>query len=433
MRKALFDPNGGRCGGNGGRGGSMTGRGDGWLAKHLIVSNEGCGDDGLAVVMVPVKEKSKVEELTYGCSRDDPGRFRVPFEQRNDPPQQPRVVYALILDINYFCDFLVTLQNLNPMDDEPIWDADCVVALTLSSAITIPEISNEFSIKAGMPDYGKFIKELVNNKHKIEQISSALLSDESSAILQNKGPPKLGDPVSFLIPHNFNKSFSCNALTDLGASINHKLSLKTLKSTKMSIRLGDQSFQYPVGIAKNMLVKVLKFTFPVDFVILEREEDSKVPLIFGRPFLHTIYAVIRVKQKPLNLRVRTERMIFHIDSAMNHSYSNDDTCFSIDVIDEILKEDFDALLDEGSKILHSIKGTILEEKLFAEFDKFMAMTIDKNSETESNIEEPPFEKITFNSDYKIKTSLKELHIDPKLKPLLDNLEYLFLEEPSFLL
>nr|GFC98314.1 reverse transcriptase domain-containing protein [Tanacetum cinerariifolium] len=70
------------------------------------------------------------------------------------------------------------------------------------------------------------------------------------------------------------------------------------------------------------------------------------------------YDLIRVKQKQLNLRVGTERMIFHIDFVMKHSYSNDDTHFSID---EILEEDFDALLDEGSEILHSIEGTILEE------------------------------------------------------------------------
>ncbi|GKF43924.1 hypothetical protein Tco_0130476, partial [Tanacetum coccineum] len=108
---------------------------------------------------------------------------------------------------------------------------------------------------------------------------------------------------------------------DVGASINlmpyslyTKLSLETLKPTKMSVRLADRSFQYPIGIPENMLVKV----------------------------------VIRVKQKQLNLGVGTERMIFNIDSAMKHSYLNDDTCFSIDVIGEILKEDFDALLDEGS-------------------------------------------------------------------------------------
>ncbi|GKC20794.1 DNA-directed DNA polymerase [Tanacetum coccineum] len=201
-------------------------------------------------------------------------------------------------------------------------------------------------VLAGMPNYGKFLKELISNKHKIKQIYAAFLSDESSEMIQNKVPPKLGDLESFLIPCNFNKTFYSNALADLGASINlipyslyAKLSLKTLKPTKMSVRLADRSFQYPVGIAENMLVEVGKFTFLVDFVILKIEED-----------------------------IGTEPMIFNIDSAMKHSYSNDDTFFSIDVIDEILEEDFNALLDE----------------------------------------------------------------DLELKPLPNNLEYVFLEEPSFL-
>ncbi|GJX05563.1 hypothetical protein Tco_0191479 [Tanacetum coccineum] len=181
-----------------------------------------------------------------------------------------------------------------------------------------------------------------------------------------------------------------------------------------------------------MLVEVGKFTFPADFVILEMEEDSKVSLILGRLSLHTADAVIRVKQKQLNLGVGTERMIINIDSAIKHSYSNDDTCFSINVIDEILEEDFDALLDEGSKILHSIEGTILEEEIFSEFDKFIAMAENENYDSESDEEEPKFEKITINTNYKIMTSLKEPPTDLELKPLPDNLEYVFLEEPSFL-
>nr|GEY82330.1 hypothetical protein [Tanacetum cinerariifolium] len=72
---------------------------------------------------------------------------RVPFEQRNNPLQQPRVVYAPIIDINYFPHFLVTLQNLNPIDEKPMWAADRVVALTPSSAITILETANEFAIE----------------------------------------------------------------------------------------------------------------------------------------------------------------------------------------------------------------------------------------------------------------------------------------------
>ncbi|GKF57469.1 hypothetical protein Tco_0171006, partial [Tanacetum coccineum] len=91
-----------------------------------------------------------------------------------------------------------------------------------------------------------------------------------------------------------------------------------------------------------------------------------------------VEVVIQVKWKQLNLEVGTKRMIFNIDSAMKHSYSNDDTCFSIDVIDEILEEDFDALLDK-------------------------AMIADENSDFEFDTEEQPFEKITINTDYKIKT------------------------------
>nr|GEW89841.1 reverse transcriptase domain-containing protein [Tanacetum cinerariifolium] len=106
--------------------------------------------------------------------------------------------------------------------------------------------------------------------------------------------------------------------------------------------------------------------------------------------------------------------------------------FFIDVIDEILEEDFDAILDEGSKIIHSIEGTLLEEEIFTEFNEFMAMTVDENSYSKSDTEDPQFEKITINTDYKIKTSLKEPPTDLELKPLPDNLEYVFLEEPSFL-
>nr|GEZ65291.1 reverse transcriptase domain-containing protein [Tanacetum cinerariifolium] len=125
-------------------------------------------------------------------------------------------------------------------------------------------------------------------------------------------------------------------------------------------------------------------------------------------------------------------MIFNIDSTMKHSYSNDDTCFSIDVIDEILEKDFDNLLDEGIKILHSMEGTPLEQEIFFEFDEVMAMIADENSDPESDTEEPPFEKITMNTNYKIKTSLEEHPTDLELKPFPDNLEYVFLEEPSFL-
>nr|GEW30602.1 hypothetical protein [Tanacetum cinerariifolium] len=72
---------------------------------------------------------------------------RVPFDQRNNAPQSLRIVYPPILDINHFRHFLVTIENLYPMDDEPMWVADRVVAPTTGSAITIPDTANEFAIK----------------------------------------------------------------------------------------------------------------------------------------------------------------------------------------------------------------------------------------------------------------------------------------------
>ncbi|GJS08875.1 reverse transcriptase domain-containing protein [Tanacetum coccineum] len=236
------------------------------------------------------------------------------------------------------------------MDDEPMWAADRVVASTPGSAITIPETANEFPLKVTLT----LVKETnVDTENEVVRLMMIPLSLTGEA----------------------------------------KTWLDELKEGTIEI-IADRSFQYPLGIAENMLVEVGKFTFLTDFVILEMEEDSKVLFILGRPFLHTADAIILVKKKQLNLGVGTEQMIFNIDSTIKHSYSNDDTCFSIDIIDEILEEDFDALLDKGNKILHSIEGTILEEEIFSEFDKFIAMATNENYDSESDEEEPKFKKIT---------------------------------------
>ena len=152
------------------------------------------------------------------------------------------------------------------------------------------------------------------------------------------------------------------------------------------------------------------------------EEDSKVPLILGRPFLHTADTIIRVKDKQLNLGIGTERITFHMESAMKHSYSSDDTCYSIDIIDEITEKDFDDLLEDN--ISYSIEGEILEETLFEEFEEFMAIDAETNT--------TQFEKITINAYYKVKTSLEEPPTDLDMKPLPDHLEYVYLEGDSLL-
>ncbi|GKA98691.1 reverse transcriptase domain-containing protein [Tanacetum coccineum] len=283
---------------------------------------------------------------------------RVPFERRDERPAQPRIVYLPILDINYFRHFLDILENYNPMDDEPMWAADRVVALIPGSAITILETANEFAIKA-FTDEGR--SNLNTDKIMARMNAMTMKMDTQYKEMQSRSNHLIPEcdeddkPMSPEAEAIFMKTFR----SDLGASINlmpyslyAKLSFETLKLTKMSIRLAERSFQHPIRIAENMLVEVGRFTFPLDFVILEMGENNKVPFILGRPFLDTADAIIRVNKN--------------------------NSILDIDVIDEILEEDFDALLDEGSEILHSIGGTILEEKLFAEFDEFMAMNIEEN-------------------------------------------------------
>ncbi|GJV85422.1 gag-pol polyprotein [Tanacetum coccineum] len=88
------------------------------------------------------------------------------------------------------------------------------------------------------------------------------------------------------------------------------LGLGELAHTKLTVELEDRTVKYPKGIAKNMLVGIGKFVFPIDFIILDMPEDVKVPLIFGRPFLSTAHAKIDVFKRKITLRVGDEKIIF---------------------------------------------------------------------------------------------------------------------------
>ncbi|GJZ25862.1 hypothetical protein Tco_0570115 [Tanacetum coccineum] len=88
------------------------------------------------------------------------------------------------------------------------------------------------------------------------------------------------------------------------------LGLGELSHTKLTVELADRTVKYPKGIAENVLVGIGKFTFPVEFIILDMPEDIKVPLILERPFLSTTRAKIDVYKKKITLRVREERIVF---------------------------------------------------------------------------------------------------------------------------
>ncbi|XP_075499196.1 uncharacterized protein LOC142537576 [Primulina tabacum] len=164
-----------------------------------------------------------------------------------------------------------------------------------------------------MPNYAKFIKDVMSKKRKLQEFETLKLTEECSAILQRKLPQKLKDPGSFTIPCVIGGSRVNRALCDLGASINlmpfsiyRTLELGEVKPSTITLQLADRSLTYPRGIVEDVLVKVDKFIFPADFVILDMEEDQETPLIFGRPFLATEKALIDVHKGELTLRVGGE-------------------------------------------------------------------------------------------------------------------------------
>ncbi|GJX01563.1 reverse transcriptase domain-containing protein [Tanacetum coccineum] len=165
-------------------------------------------------------------------------------------------------------------------------------------------------------------------------------------MLLKKLPEKLGDPDKFLIPCNFSGMDVCHVLADLGASINlmplsiwKKLSLPELTPTRMTLELADRSITHPKGLAEDVYVKVGKFYFPTDFVVVDFEVDPQVPLILVRSFLRTDRALIDVYGEEITLRVDNEAITFNLDQKTRYSsLYNDVSINRIDVIDEICEE-----------------------------------------------------------------------------------------------
>ncbi|GJS03580.1 reverse transcriptase domain-containing protein [Tanacetum coccineum] len=196
-----------------------------------------------------------------------------------------------------------------------------------------------------MPRFAPTIKSLLMNKEKLLELAKIPLNENCSAMLLKKLPEKLGDPGKFLIPCNFPGMDVCYALADLGASINlmplsiwKKLSLPELTPTRMTLELADRSITYPKGLAEDVFVKVGKFHFPTDFVVVDFEADPRVPLILGRSFLRTGRALIDVYGEEITLRVDNEAVTFNLDQTTRYSSTNDKSVNRIDIIDAVCEE-----------------------------------------------------------------------------------------------
>ena len=139
-----------------------------------------------------------------------------------------------------------------------------------------------------MPNYAKFLKDILNRKKKIVEEGIVNLTATCSVVIQRSLPTKMNDPCSFTIPCSIGKYEFKKALCDLGASINsmplsvvQRLSLRELTPTTITLQMADRSMAQPKGVLEDVLVKVGKFIFLVDFVVMKMEDDNHVPLLFS--------------------------------------------------------------------------------------------------------------------------------------------------------
>ncbi|GKA91437.1 reverse transcriptase domain-containing protein [Tanacetum coccineum] len=284
-----------------------------------------------------------------------------------------------------------------------------------------------------MPRFAPTIKSLLMNKEKLLELAKIPLNENCSAMLLKKLLEKLGDPDKFLIPCNFPGMDICHALADLGASINlmplsiwKKLSLPDLTPTRMTLELADRSITYPKGLAEDVFVKVGKFHFPTDFVVVDFEADPRVPLILGRSFLRTGRALIDVYGEEITLRVDNKAVTFNLDQTTRYSSTNDKSVNRIDIIDAVCEEYALELLGFSNSsggnptptsepftsefILEEIEAYLKDDSISPEIDHADCdpeEDICVITEAKSSIEEPP---------------------ELELKDLPSHLEYAFLEE-----
>ncbi|XP_023734714.1 uncharacterized protein LOC111882581 [Lactuca sativa] len=214
---------------------------------------------------------------------------------------------------------------------------------------------------------------------------------EVAELVLNELPEKKGDPGSISIPCQFGNIHATQALTDSGACINlmpfsffKKLNLSEPRFINMKIHLADKTIIRPRGVCEDLLIKVDKFVFLVDFVVLDIEEDPEIPIILGRPFLNTACALIDVCESTLTLRVEDESAVFKAIPEIKQEETRKEDVSFIDLDDEILQKELAPLQEEDpSKFLLSSGGNSNVEKDLEEIEKLL-----KGTDSENTLEFP---------------------------------------------
>nr|GEY05159.1 reverse transcriptase domain-containing protein [Tanacetum cinerariifolium] len=175
-----------------------------------------------------------------------------------------------------------------------------------------------------MQKFASTIKSMLTNKDKLFELAKITLNENCSAVLLKELLEKLEDPGKFLIPCDFSGM---------------DLSLPELTPTRMTLELADRSITRSKGVAEDVFIKVGKFHFPTDFVVLYFEADPRVSLILGRSFLRTGRALIDVYGEEITIRVNDEAVTFNLNQTTRYSSTYDDLSVNrIDIINVAREE-----------------------------------------------------------------------------------------------
>ncbi|XP_074288251.1 uncharacterized protein LOC141613417 [Silene latifolia] len=271
--------------------------------------------------------------------------------------------------------------------------------------------------------FGKFLEVVKYLERSFNKVETIAFTEECSALLQSKSPPKLKDPGSFSIPCTIGTLVIDKALCDLGASVSvmpysvyEKLNMGHLKVTNVTLQMADRTVKRPLGVLEDVPVKIGKFFILVDFIVLDMAEDTQIPIILDRPLLHTTGAIIDVKQGRLTLEVGDDKVTFNLASTLAKPMI-EDTCYAIDIVDKSMFHYW-----TGSLLGDPLKGLIALDDFAEDVQVYYRMMKAALKGKEFTIEKGEMVNAIMETSCATEVKITER------KPLPYHLKYVFLDD-----
>ncbi|KAM1513234.1 hypothetical protein ACFX1Z_024686 [Malus domestica] len=259
------------------------------------------------------------------------------------------------------------LQSKNEEEEKDVLETFRKVQVNIPLLVAIKQI----------PKYAKFLKKLCTTKKRFQEKEVVHVSENVSAILQRKLPPKCKDPGSFTIPCVIGNTRFESAVLDLGASINvmpysiyASMNLGKLKNDGVIIQLADRSNAYPKGVLEDVLVQVDHLIFPADFYVLDMEDSTHSPpspLLLGRPFMKTAQTKIDVAKGLVTMAFGGDMISFKISESIETT-NVVHSCCAIDKIKKIGP-------DRSTPSTNDASGTMQDEGIGVEHKDYTATAL----------------------------------------------------------